>query len=126
MPVKDMGWKGVEGQEVAEKILEAYNFAKNDRFRAVTHNKGIMNGIDSLCVATGQDWRAVEGAAHSYASRDGSYRPLTHYEVVQKNGELVFRGVLELPVAVGTKGGVIDKNPIYKTTLDILGNPTAQ
>ena len=59
MPINDMGWKGVEGQEVAEKILEAYQFAKNDRYRAATHNKGIMNGIDSVCVATGQDWRAV-------------------------------------------------------------------
>lgn len=59
IPIKDLGWKGVNGYDVALKILEAYEFAKSDRFRAVTHNKGIMNGIDSVCVATGQDWRAV-------------------------------------------------------------------
>ena len=85
-----------------------------------------MNGIDSVCVATGQDWRAVESSAHCYASRSGEYKPMTHYEIIQKDGEKIFRGVLELPLAVGTKGGVIQKNPIYKTILDILGNPSAQ
>jgi hydroxymethylglutaryl-CoA synthase len=59
IPVKEMGWKGVTGSEVASKMLEAYEFAKIDKFRATTHNKGIMNGIDGVCVATGQDWRAV-------------------------------------------------------------------
>lgn len=59
IPVKALSWKGVSGQEVAQRILEAYSFAKTDKFRAVTHNKGIMNGIDAVCLATGQDWRAV-------------------------------------------------------------------
>lgn len=82
LPVNDMGWKGVPGVEVAEKILEAFNFAKADPFRAATHNKGIMNGIDSVCVATGQDWRAVESSAHVYASRGDQYSPLTSYEII--------------------------------------------
>lgn len=67
LPVSALNWKGVAGEEVAKKIIEAYNFARNDKFRAVTHNKGIMNGIDAICLATGQDWRAVESAAHAFA-----------------------------------------------------------
>ncbi len=59
LPINALNWKGVAGEEVAKKILEAYEFARNDKFRAVTHNKGIMNGIDAVCLATGQDWRAV-------------------------------------------------------------------
>jgi len=74
-----MAWKGVSGLEVAERVLEAYKFAKVDPFRAVTHNKGIMNGIDAVCLATGQDWRAVESAAHTFAGKSGKYQPLTHY-----------------------------------------------
>ena len=120
-----MGWKGVHGTEVAEKILEAYNFALLDPHRATTHNKGILNGIDSVCVATGQDWRAVESSAHSYACRSGRYMPLTSYQILEKGGEKFFRGSLELPIAVGTKGGVVERNPLYKYTLEILGNPSA-
>jgi len=66
IPVKEMGWKGASGEEVAKKIMEAYVFAKNDIYRATTHNKGIMNGIDSAAIACGQDWRAIEAAAHAY------------------------------------------------------------
>ena len=104
---------------MAEKILEAYRFAQTDRYRAATHNKGIMNGIDSVCLATGQDWRAVESSAHTYASRSNSYLPLTHYEIMEKDGEKFLRGTLEMPLAVGTKGGVVERNPLYKYTLDI-------
>lgn len=86
LPIKDMGWKGVDGIEVAEKVLEAYRFAQSDRYRAATHNKGVMNGIDSVCIATGQDWRAVESSAHAFASRSNSYMPLTHYEVIERDG----------------------------------------
>lgn len=107
IPIKDMGWKGVSGLEVAEKIMEAYNFARVDKYRATTHNKGIMNGIDSVCLATGQDWRAVESAAHTYASRSKTYQPLTYYQIFEKEGEAYFRGSLELPLSVGTKGGVL-------------------
>ena len=84
-----------------------------------------MNGIDSVCVATGQDWRAVESSAHTYACRNNTYMPLTHYEIMEKDGEKYLRGSLELPLAVGTKGGVVERNPLYKYTLDILGNPSA-
>lgn len=74
-----MEWKGISGSQVAQKIMQAYNFARIDKYRATTHNKGIMNGIDSVCLATGQDWRAVESSAHSYACRNKTYLPLTHY-----------------------------------------------
>lgn len=94
LPVKDMGWKGVPGAEVAQKILEAFEFARADPFRAATHNKGIMNGIDSVCVATGQDWRAVESSAHVYAARGKQYSPLSSYQLVEHDGELFFRGSL--------------------------------
>lgn len=77
-------------------------------------------------MATGQDWRAVEAAAHTYANRTGKYLPLTHYEIVQRNGESYFKGSLELPIAVGSVGGVISKNPLYRSTFEVMGNPNAQ
>ena len=76
-----------------------------------------MNGIDSVCVATGQDWRAVESSAHAYASRAQSYQPLTHYEIIERDKVSYFKGSLELPISVGSKGGVIEKNPLYKSTM---------
>jgi hydroxymethylglutaryl-CoA reductase len=76
-----------------------------------------MNGIDSVCLATGQDWRAVESSAHAYAARGHQYLPMTYYQIFLKNGEQFFRGSLELPISVGTVGGVLGKNPIYKNTL---------
>ena len=85
-----------------------------------------MNGIDAVCLATGQDWRAVESSCHCYASRTGRYMPLTHYEIVNREGIDYFKGSLELPIAVGTKGGAINKNPLYGKTLEILGNPSSQ
>ena len=85
-----------------------------------------MNGIDSVCVATGQDWRAVESSAHAYASRTKEYRPLSHYSIEVKDEVTYFKGSLELPISVGSKGGVIEKNPLYKSTMDILKNPSAQ
>lgn len=85
-----------------------------------------MNGIDAICLATGQDWRAVESSIHSYASRGKRYSPLSDYKIIQKDGVQYFRGSLELPIAVGVKGGVLDKNPLYKTTLNILGQPNAK
>ena len=85
-----------------------------------------MNGIDGICVATGQDWRAVESSAHTYASRTGDYQPLTYYELYEKDKVHYFRGTLEIPISVGSRGGVIEKNPLYRTTMDILGNPNAK
>ena len=121
-----MTWKGVSGREVVRKIMESYNFAQTDAYRAVTHNKGIMNGVDAVCLATGQDWRAVEGSAHAFAARSGHYQPLTHYQVESSNGKEYFRGVLELPVEVGTVGGAITRNPLYRLSLSLLGDPSAQ
>ena len=117
IPLKEMEWKGHEGSEVAHKILEAYEFARVDKHRAATHNKGILNGIDGVCLATGQDWRAVESACHVYASRTGVYQPLTRYEIVERKGEQYFKGTLEIPISVGTVGGAFEKNPIYKQCL---------
>jgi hydroxymethylglutaryl-CoA reductase len=85
-----------------------------------------MNGIDAVCLATGQDWRAIESAAHAYASKTGSYQPLTHYEIIEANGKKFLTGIIELPVAVGTIGGTIAKNDLYKESLRIMGNPTTQ
>ena len=105
------------GEDVVNNILYAYDFAHYDTFRAVTHNKGIMNGIIGVLLATGNDTRAVEAAAHAYAARDGYYRSLTHYKK-DENGDLV--GYLEMPLSVGIVGGAINVNPIYKIALKIL------
>ena len=110
---------------MASKIIEAYQFARKDPFRAVTHNKGIMNGIDAVCIATGQDWRAIESSAHAYAAKSGKYQPLTHYRIFEQGGKQFFEGKIELPIAVGTVGGAITRNSLYKSSLDILGNPVA-
>lgn len=110
--------KEIVGEEVVEGVLDAYEFAKADIYRATTHNKGIMNGIDALAVATGNDWRAIEAGAHAYAAKDGKYQPLTHYEK-NKNGDLV--GTIELPMVFGIVGGSINANPVAKIALKILG-----
>ena len=80
-----MGFKSFPGNLVAKRILEAYNFARASKLRATTHNKGVMNGIDAVALATGQDWRAIEAAAHSYShvSSPNGYRPMTHYCIVE-------------------------------------------
>jgi degradative hydroxymethylglutaryl-CoA reductase len=87
-----------------------------------------MNGVDAVCLATGQDWRAVESAAHAYAieTGNGSYGPLTHYEIVEENNVKYFKGSLQLPLAVGTVGGCITRNPLYSTCLSLLGHPSSQ
>ena len=112
----------MKGEEVIEHILDAYNFAANDAFRACTHNKGIMNGIDAVAIATGQDWRAIEAGAHAFASLKGKYLPLTHY-YKDKQGNLV--GEIELPMAVGLIGGAVKTSPIAKIAVKILGIKSA-
>lgn len=107
----------MEGEEVRDRIIAAYAFAERDLYRAVTHNKGIMNGIDAVAVATGQDWRALEAAAHAYAARQGRYRSMTQWKQGE-NGELI--GNLELPMPVGTVGGATRVNPVAITALKIL------
>ncbi|MFA6048376.1 MAG: hydroxymethylglutaryl-CoA reductase, degradative [Candidatus Micrarchaeia archaeon] len=111
------------GADVVEGILDAYEFAVADQYRATTNNKGIMNGIDALMVATGNDWRAIEAGAHSYAAISGKYLPLAKYSK-DKNGDLV--GEIELPMAVGTIGGATKTHPVAQIALKILGNPNAK
>jgi hydroxymethylglutaryl-CoA reductase len=113
--------KAVGGEEAIEGILKAYAFAKADPFRCATHNKGIMNGISAVVIATGNDFRAVEAGAHSYAAL-GGYKPLTTYEK-NKEGDLV--GTIELPVAIGIVGGATSVNPMARICLKILGVKTA-
>ncbi|APC46886.1 hydroxymethylglutaryl-CoA reductase, degradative [Virgibacillus halodenitrificans] len=114
---------GFSGEEVRDGVIHAFEFADSDPYRAVTHNKGIMNGIDPIVIATGNDWRAVEAGAHAYASRSGKYRSMTTWSV-DEQGNLV--GELELPMSVGTVGGSIRVHPIAKTSLSILDVESAQ
>jgi hydroxymethylglutaryl-CoA reductase len=113
----------MKGEEVVNAILEAYHLALNDHYRCATHNKGIMNGIDAVVIATGNDFRAVEAGAHAYASISGKYVPLTKY-YKNKEGDLV--GEIELPVAIGTVGGATRTKPEAKVALKILGVKTAK
>jgi hydroxymethylglutaryl-CoA reductase len=108
----------MKGDEVIERMLDAYEFAAATQFRAATHNKGIMNGIDSLTIATGNDFRAVEAGAHSYAAYGHSYAPLTKY-YKNKNGDLV--GEIEMPMVLATIGGTMKSNPLAQLSLKILG-----
>ncbi len=118
-----LGRAELDGVEVARRIAEADAFAHADPYRAATHNKGVMNGVDPVVIATGNDWRGVEAGAHSYAARDGRYRALTEWEVDDK-GDLV--GHLELPMAVGTVGGATKSHPVAAACLKILGVEGAQ
>jgi hydroxymethylglutaryl-CoA reductase len=111
------------GAEIIEGVLDAYTFAAIDPYRAATHNKGIMNGIDPVIVATGNDWRAVEAGAHAYASRNGRYTSLTHWEK-DTTGALV--GTIEMPMPVGLVGGATKTHPLARLSLKILDVKSAQ
>ncbi|MEM2974575.1 MAG: hydroxymethylglutaryl-CoA reductase, degradative, partial [Candidatus Micrarchaeia archaeon] len=114
--------KSIIGEDAVQGIVDAYSLAVADPYRAATHNKGIMNGIDAVVIATGNDWRAVEAGAHAYASMDGRYKPLTKY-YTDGNGDLV--GEIELPIAVGLVGGATKTHPIAKVAVKILGVKTS-
>jgi hydroxymethylglutaryl-CoA reductase len=113
--------KDVIGEETVDGIVEAFEFARIDPFRAATHNKGIMNGVTAVVLATGNDTRAVESGAHAYASLAGRYTSLTHWE--KDNGDLV--GTIEIPMAVGLVGGATKSHPVARTAVKILGVKTA-
>lgn len=113
----------VGGENVVDDIILAFQFAENDAYRAVTHNKGVMNGTIAVANATGQDSRAIEAAAHAYAAKSGIYRSLTKW-TKDSNGNLV--GNFELPLSVGIIGGIIQHHPIAKICTKILGVSTAQ
>lgn len=110
------------GNQIVDNIISAFHFADNDTYRAVTHNKGIMNGIIAVANATGQDTRAIEAAAHAYATRTGRYRSLTEWSK-DKDGNLV--GKIELPMSVGIVGGIINVHPLAKICIKILGVQSA-
>jgi hydroxymethylglutaryl-CoA reductase len=112
-----------EGRDVARRIRLASRFAERDVRRAVTHNKGIMNGVDAVVVATGNDWRAVEAAAHAYAARGGRYAPLATWTEDDERGVLV--GALGLPLALGVVGGALRAHRGARLALAILGVGTA-
>jgi hydroxymethylglutaryl-CoA reductase len=114
--------EAVGGPEAVEGVLEAHAFAVADPYRCATHNKGIMNGIDAVVIATGNDWRAVEAGAHSYAAASGGYRPLTAWE---KDGRGDLVGTIELPMAVGLIGGATAVHPSAKANVKLLGVKTA-
>lgn len=111
------------GHEIIEGVIDAYTFAAIDPYRAATHNKGIMNGIDPVIVATGNDWRAVEAGAHAYACRGGRYTSLTHWEK-DDSGALV--GTIEMPMPVGLVGGATRTHPLARLALKILDVKSAQ
>jgi hydroxymethylglutaryl-CoA reductase len=113
---------GVAGSQVAEGIAAASRFAEDDPYRAATHNKGIMNGVDAVVMATGNDWRGVEAGAHAFAARDGRYRPLAIWKV--ESDSLV--GQLEMPMAVGTVGGTLQVHPGARLALRILRVSSSQ
>lgn len=122
--VEDLGTfpVGLSSEKFAEKFAMAVRIAHIDSYRATTHNKGIFNGIDAVVLATGNDFRAIEACGHTYASRSGQYRSLSHCSV--ENG--IFRFWMDLPLAVGTVGGLTSLHPIAKTSLEMLGKPSAR
>src|SRR6185436_10271763 len=101
IPVPALADFDMRGEDIAEGIVQASRFALADPYRAATHNKGVMNGVDAVAIATGQDWRALEAGAHAFAARTGTYRPLSTWQ--REEGVLV--GRVELPMALGTVGG---------------------
>jgi hydroxymethylglutaryl-CoA reductase len=122
IPSEALGSFGLSGTSVARLIEEANAFAVVDPYRAATHNKGIMNGIDAVCIATGNDWRAIEAGAHAYASRSGTYTSLTDWHV-DDSGDLF--GELTLPMAVGIVGGATKVHPTARVALKVLGVESA-
>lgn len=121
-PIKDLSLKDIDGQDFAEKFIAAVQIAQVETRRAVTHNKGIMNGVDAVILATGNDFRAIEAGVHAYAAKDGYYKSLTHAYVKEKT----FYFEIEIPLALGTIGGLTSLHPLVKVALQILQNPSAK
>jgi len=116
IPVKNLKKSGFSGEVVRDGVVNATEFANTDPYRAATHNKGIMNGIDAVSLATGNDWRAIEAAAHAYASSGGVYKSLSQWEVNSKGN---LEGVLKMPIKVGIVGGSLTANPAAKLGLNL-------
>ena len=122
IPVQNLEVKGFSGEQVRDGIILANDLARVDPYRATTHNKGIMNGVDAVAIATGNDFRAIEAAAHAYAARDGHYRALTRW-YRSDEGDLI--GEIEMPMKVGTVGGSLETNPTVRINHRLLGSPNA-
>ncbi|WP_248723966.1 hydroxymethylglutaryl-CoA reductase, degradative [Seonamhaeicola sp. ML3] len=112
----------ISGKAFAEKFVQAVSIAEKEPYRAVTHNKGIMNGIDAVVLATGNDFRAIEACVHAYASRNGQYSSLTHAKIEND----IFRFWIEIPLALGTVGGLTSLHPLVKLGLELLDKPSAK
>jgi hydroxymethylglutaryl-CoA reductase len=123
VPKASLALEGLTGEQGVQRLVEAQAFAEADPYRAATHNKGIMNGIDAVALATGNDWRAIEAGAHAWAARDGGYRPLTRWER-DAHGDL--KGTIELPLALGTVGGATRSHPQARVVLKVLGVSSAR
>ncbi|PWL40334.1 hydroxymethylglutaryl-CoA reductase, degradative [Flagellimonas aquimarina] len=121
-PIQELNGDNVPSEEFAQKMLQAVAIAQAEPYRAVTHNKGIMNGVDAVVLATGNDFRAVEAGVHAYAAKDGNYSSLTHASI---EGD-TFKFWIEIPLALGTVGGLTSLHPLVKLALEILQNPTAK
>ena len=123
VPKAGLALEGLAPEEGVQRLLEAYAFAVVDPYRAATHNKGIMNGIDAVALATGNDWRAIEAGAHAYAARSGRYAPLSTWEC-NAEGDLV--GSIELPLAAGVIGGATKVHPVARVALKVLAVQSAR
>ena len=118
LPAEVLAFEGYNGEQVRDGVVEAWAFAEADPYRAATHNKGIMNGVDAVLLATGNDWRAVEAGAHAYAARDGRYKSLSTWTTTE-DGSL--KGSLTLPLAIGIVGGSTRVHPGVRTNLKLMG-----
>jgi hydroxymethylglutaryl-CoA reductase len=122
VPAEAVATETLAGEAVIDGIVNASRFAEADPYRAATHNKGIMNGIDAVCIATGNDWRAVEAGAHAFAARSGQYRPLAVWrKVAAEDGTPSLEGSLELPLALGSVGGTLRVHPAARLALRLIG-----
>lgn len=141
IPVKAMAYKGLSGKEVCYRIIKSHEIACLDPFRTTTHNKGIMNGIDAVALALGQDWRAIESGCHAYSALKeldfnkndiendlveyDRYKSMTYYKILEIEGEEYLYGRLRVPMALGVVGGPLASNPNYSNLYKILGKPTS-
>ncbi len=121
-PIKKLGnQNGMEAKHFAKKFIQAVEIAKNEPYRAVTHNKGIMNGIDAILIATGNDFRAVEAGIHAYAAKNGKYTSLSN--AYEEKEDFIFE--ITIPISIGTVGGLTKLHPMVKWSLELLGNPSS-
>jgi hydroxymethylglutaryl-CoA reductase len=121
IPMDTLAFDDFSGEEVRDGVIEAWAFAVADPYRAATHNKGIMNGVDAVAIATGNDWRGIEAGAHAYAARSRGYTSLSTWE---KDSQGNLHGVLEMPMAVGIVGGATQANPVAKACIKMMGVQT--